>query len=129
MAAMHRHKAAGRRQSESRVRENRTHGLTRGCWGDHFKPVAYSTDWDGSGDRRFIGIERWMPCFLRTWNAPDMDPHSSWRAHIWANSSLSLRLKTTDTFRHYLLTFFATRLKHRGPNQGEHPQGKVPVSN
>jgi len=43
MAALHRHKAAGRRQSESRVRENRTHGLTRGCWGDHFKPVAYST--------------------------------------------------------------------------------------
>jgi hypothetical protein len=30
MADLRRHKAAGRRQSESRVRENRTHGLTRG---------------------------------------------------------------------------------------------------
>ncbi|MBV2410739.1 hypothetical protein, partial [Escherichia coli] len=35
--------ATGRRQSESRVRENRTHGLTRGRWGDYFKPEAYST--------------------------------------------------------------------------------------
>jgi hypothetical protein len=43
MAALHRRKVAGRRQSESRVRENCTHGLTRGRWGDHFKPVAYST--------------------------------------------------------------------------------------
>ncbi|GAB5124945.1 hypothetical protein ECPV1252_42520 [Escherichia coli] len=25
------------------MRENRTHGLTRGRWGDYFKPEAYST--------------------------------------------------------------------------------------
>lgn len=47
MAALHRHNVAGRRQSESRVRANCTHGLTRGCWGDYFKPVAYSTSGPG----------------------------------------------------------------------------------
>lgn len=43
MPVLCRRNAAGRRQSESRVRENCKHGLTRGRWGDHFKPEAYST--------------------------------------------------------------------------------------
>lgn len=36
-------KADGRSFSESRVRENFTHGLTRGFWGDNLKPATYST--------------------------------------------------------------------------------------
>src|ERR1700756_3026709 len=35
-------KVGGRRLSESCVRENCTHGLTRGRLGDHLKQVAYS---------------------------------------------------------------------------------------
>lgn len=38
-----RRNAVGGRQSESRVRENCKHGLTRGRWGDYVKPETYST--------------------------------------------------------------------------------------
>ena len=64
MAALRRRKAAGRRQSESRVRENRTHGLTRGRWGDHFKPGAYSTRMCGLG-LRFTAAALKVPQSLR----------------------------------------------------------------
>ena len=45
------------------MRENRTHGLMRGRWGDHLKPVAYSTvnpyDIDGTADaiRRALALD------------------------------------------------------------------------
>ncbi|WP_216824485.1 hypothetical protein, partial [Candidatus Fukatsuia symbiotica] len=39
-----RRNAVERRQSESRVRENCKHGLTRGRWGDDVKPETYSTE-------------------------------------------------------------------------------------
>ena len=48
-----RRNAAGRRQSESRVRENCKHGLTRGRWGDDFKPETYST---GITWNRYVNI-------------------------------------------------------------------------
>ncbi|TNL06123.1 hypothetical protein CYD30_20705, partial [Kosakonia cowanii] len=44
-------------QSESRVRENRTHGLTRGRWGDDFKPEAHSTN-GSTGRTRIMLFER-----------------------------------------------------------------------
>jgi hypothetical protein len=51
MAALHRRKVAGRRQSESRVRENCTHGLTMGRWGDQLQTSGLLYEWVLSSTR------------------------------------------------------------------------------